>query len=294
MNSLTELFVSVDDFWQKFEPIWYPHLLESGQRQRLRASRLCESEIMTILILFHQSQYRTFKAFYTQYVLLHLADAFPNLVSYKRFVALKKRVGIALWVYLRLNTGVCTGISYVDSTSLSVCHNRRIERHRVFKGWAKRGKTTMGWFFGFKLHVVINDLGELVAVHLTPGNVDDRRPLPTLVKRVFGKVFGDKGYLSQDLKDDLWAKGVELITAIRQNMKPQLMTLQDKLLLQRRFIIETIFGRLKQGCQIDHSRHRSIDNFMVNLFAGLIAYCKQDNKPAVTLDPNDYQALLAQ
>ena len=294
MKSLVELFVAVDDFCQAFLPQFEGHLLQSGIIRRRRARSLSISEIMTILILFHQSQYRTFKAFYTQYVLLHLGDAFPNLVSYKRFVALKKRVGIALWVYLRLNMGVCTGISYVDSTSLSVCHNRRIERHRVFKGWAQRGKTTMGWFFGFKLHVVINDLGELVAVHLTPGNVDDRRPLPTLMKRVFGKVFGDKGYLSQDLKDDLWDQGVELVTAIRQNMKPQLMTLQDKLLLQKRFIIETIFGRLKQGCQIDHSRHRSMDNFMVNLFAGLIAYCKQDNKPTVTLDPNDYQALLVQ
>lgn len=293
MNSLTELFVSVDDFWQEFGPVWQQHQLESGARHRIRASRLCESEIMTILILFHQSQYRTFKAFYVEYVRRHLCEAFPNLVSYKRMVALMKRVGIPLWVYLRLSMGVCTGISFVDSTSLTVCHNRRIERHRVFDGWAQRGKTTMGWFFGFKLHLVINDIGELIAVHLTPGNVDDRRPLPTLFKHLFGKVFGDKGYLSQDLKDQFREQGIDLVTAIRQNMKPQLMALQDKLLLQRRFIIETVIGRLKHGCQIDHSRHRSIDNFMVNLFAGLIAYCKMDDKPTVQLASDEYQALLA-
>ena len=293
MNSLTELFVSVDDFWQEFEPIWQQHQLESGARHRIRASRLCESEIMTILILFHHSQYRTFKAFYTEYVCHHLCEAFPDLVSYKRMVALMKRVGIPLWVYLRLSMGVCTGISFVDSTSLTVCHNRRIERHRVFDGWAQRGKTTMGWFFGFKLHLVINDVGELIAVHLTPGNVDDRRPLPTLFKRLFGKVFGDKGYLSQDLKDQFREQGIDLVTAIRQNMTPQLMALKDKLLLQRRFIIETVIGRLKHGCQIDHSRHRCMDNFMVNLLAGLIAYCKFDHKPTVQLASHEYQALLA-
>ena len=293
MEGLTELFVSVDDFWQEFQPLWYRHLLQSGVRQRMRASRLCESEIMTILIAFHQSQYRSFKAFYVEYVCRHLNDAFPNLVSYKRMVALMKRVGIPLGVYLRLSMGVCTGISFVDSTSLTVCHNRRIERHRVFKDWAERGKTTMGWFYGFKLHLIVNDQGELVTIHLTPGNVDDRRPLPQLFKRVFGKVFGDKGYLSQDLKDELRQHGVHLVTAIRQNMKPQLMALKDKLLLKRRFIIETIIGRLKHGCQIDHSRHRCVDNFVVNLFAGLIAYCKQDPKPALQLDPDEYQALLA-
>ena len=292
MDSLTKLFVSVDDFWLEFQPIWYQHLLQSGQRQRLRASRLGESEIMTILILFHQSHYRTFKAFYTEYLSRHLCAAFPHLVSYKRFVALMKQVGIPLWVYLRLSMGVCTGISFVDSTSLTVCHNRRIARHRVFDGWAERGKTTMGWFFGFKLHLVVNDQGELIALQLTPGNVDDRRPLPNLFKQISGKVFGDKGYLSQDLKEKLHDQGIDLITAIRQNMKPQLMALQDKLLLQRRFIIETIIGQLKLGCQIDHSRHRSVDNFMVNLFAGLIAYCRQENKPTLQLDPDEYQTLL--
>lgn len=289
MDSLTELFVSVDEFWREFEPIWHQHQLESGERHRIRASRLCESEIMTILILFHHSQYRTFKAFYMEYVRRHLCEEFPTLVSYKRFVAMMKRVGMPLWVYLRLNMGVCTGISFVDSTSLTVYHNRRIE----LDAWAERSKTTMGWFFWFKLHLVINDVGEFIAVHLTPGNIDDPRPLPTLFKQLFGKIFGDKGYLLQDLKDQFREQGIYLVTAIRQNMKPQLMALKDKLLLQRRFIIETVIGRLKHGCQIDHSRNRSMDNFMINLFAGLIAYCKMDNKSTVQLASDEYRVLLA-
>ncbi|MEO1289101.1 MAG: IS982 family transposase [Chloroflexota bacterium] len=248
---------------------------------------------MTILILFHHSQYRTFKAFYVEYMRRHLSDEFPTLVSYKHFVVLMKRVGIPLWVYLRLTMGVCTGISFVDSTSLSIYHNRRIERHRVFEGWAERGKTTMGWIFGFKLHLVMNDIGKLIAVHLTPGNVDDRRPLPTLFKQVFGNVFGDKGYLSQDLKDQFCEQGIDLVTAILQNMTPQLMTLKDKLLLQRRCIIESVIGQLKHGYQIDRSRHRCMDNFIINLFAGLIDYCKMDNKPSIQQASDEYQALLA-
>ncbi len=293
MNSLLELFVSVDDFWQAFRPYWQQHLLETGVRKRLRDSQLSESEIMTIVILFHQSHYRDFKAFYEKYVQQHLNADFPRLVSYKRFVALKQRIGIPLYVYLHTQMGRCTGISFIDSTSLRVCHNRRIPRHRVFDGWAARGKTTMGWFYGFKLHVVVNDLGELIGIRLTPGNVDDRKPVPSLAKTLFGKLFGDKGYLSAPLRDELREEGIELITSIRRNMKPQLLALQDKLMLRCRSIIETINDQLKNISQIEHTRHRSVNNFFVNLIAGLVAYCWQEHKPSVQLDPAEYRALAA-
>ncbi len=162
MQSVVELFVAVDDFWQAIRPSWHQHLINSGERQRIRQSRMCESEIMTILILFHQSHYRHFKAFYVEYVCQHLREEFPNPLSYTRFVALKPRVGVLLYIFLRISMGRCTGISFVDSTPLAVCHNRRIPRHRVFEGFAARGKTTMGWFYGFKVHLVINSLGELI------------------------------------------------------------------------------------------------------------------------------------
>jgi hypothetical protein len=293
MDSLVELFVTVDDFWHIFRPAWHKHLLSSGERQRIRSSRLSESEIMTIVILFHQSQYRTFKAFYLGYVCRHLKQDFPQLVSYPRFVTLMQSMGLPLYVFLRLSMGRCTGISFVDSTPLAVCHNKRIHRHRVFDGFAERGKTTMGWFYGFKLHLVVNDRGELLAFRLTPGNVDDRKPLPGMLRGVFGKLFGDKGYLSQTLRDDLCDVGVELITSIRRNMKPQLLLLYDKLMLKRRSIIETINDQLKNISQIEHSRHRSVNNFFVNLMAGLIAYCQRPSKPSVQLDPIEYRSLAA-
>lgn len=290
--NLLELFCAVDDFWQVFRPIWQRHQLESGDRQRIRATKLSESEIMTILIQFHTSRFRDFKAYYA-FVCDHQRGEFPELVSYERFVKLMPRVGVALFVYLHLCQGDCTGLSFIDSTPLKVCHNKRIPQHRVFDGFAERGKTTMGWFFGFKLHSVINHHGEVVAFNLTPGNVDDRQPLDGFHNRLFGKLFGDKGYLSSTLRDDLRELGIDLITTIRRNMKPQIMPLEDRLLLRKRAMIETIHNIWKSGLHIDHTRHRSVDNFVVNLLAGLVAYCHRPNKPTVSLPGDEIRRLVS-
>ena len=280
--SRLELFCSVDDFWQHFAPNWHHDLLTRGQRQRLRPTQLAPSEIMTILILFHQSHYRTFKAYYTEYVQRHLRSEFPALVSYHRFVELMPTVLVPLVAYLHTQLGRCTGISFIDSTSLAVCYNARIHQHRVFAGRAARGKTSVGWFYGFKLHLVVNDQGELLAFCLTPGNVDDRHPVPKLAKGLIGKLFGDKGYLSQPLAQYLLVNhGLHLITKLRKKMRNRLLDWSDKLLLRKRAIIETITDQLKNISQIEHSRHRSPINFLVNLVAGLIAYCHQPKKPSL-------------
>lgn len=242
---------------------------------------------MTILILFHQAHYRTFKAFYIEYVRVHLRNEFPGLVSYTRFVEYMPSVLVPLTVYLRhrCDQAECTGISFIDSTTLAVCDNRRIHQHQVFAGIAARGKSSMGWFYGFKLHLVFNDAGELLNLALTPGNVDDRKPVPSLVKRLFGRLFGDKGYLSQALFEQLLETfGLRLITKLKRNMKNRLMSLADKLLLRQRAIAETIIDQLKNISQIEHTRHRSPVNFVVNLLCGLIAYCHQPKKPGLHLD----------
>jgi transposase len=161
----------------------------------------------------------------------------------------------------------------------------------VFAGLAAKGKTSMGWFYGFKLHLVVNELGELLAFYLTPGNVDDRRPVPRLAKKLFGKLFGDKGYISQKLVATLFEQDLQLITPIRKNMKNRLLSLQDKLLLRKRALIETINDQLKNISQIAHTRHRSARNFLVNLVAGLIAYTHQEKKPSLNVSTSE-QALL--
>lgn len=279
--SLLELFCAVDDFWQAFEPQWRQQQLSQGKRQR--RAELCESEMMTLVIHFHQARYRDFKAFYTEYVQKHLRSEFPHQISYARFIQRLPSILQPLSAFLQSRMGTCSGISFIDSTALAVCNNRRISRHRVFAGLAARGKTSMGWFFGFKVHLVINDCGELLAVRVTPGNVDDRKPVTSLVKGLFGKLFGDKGYLSKPLHDQLQPQGVQLITRLKSNMKNRLMSLRDKLLLRKRAIIETVIDQLKNVSQIEHTRHRSPVNFAVHLMAGLIAYCFQPKKPSLGL-----------
>lgn len=282
--SILDLFCSVDDFWQAFAPQWEQELLQTGRRERRRLTALHPSEIMTIVIAFHQSHYRTFKAYYTEHVQQHWRAEFPGLVSYPRFVALLPTVLVPLTAYLHTQLGACTGLGFIDSTKLVVCHNARIPQHRVFAGRARRGKTSTGWFYGFKLHLVVNDRGELLAFCLTPGNVDDRQPVPKLVKRLFGKLFGDRGYISQPLAEQLFVtQGLHLITKLRKNMHNRLLTWSDKVFLRKRAIIESVVDQLKNISQIEHTRHRSPVNFLVNLVAGLIAYCHQPKKPSLGL-----------
>ena len=292
MMSLLELFCHVDDFWLQFGPQWERELLVTGAKHRRRAGQLCPSEIMTILIYFHQMRYRDFKTYYTQFVQVYLRSEFPHLVSYQRFVELMPSVLVPLCAYLRSCYGECTSISFIDSTPLAVCHNRRIGQHRVFADVARRGKNSVDWFYGFKLHLVVNDRGELLACRLTAGNVDDRKPVPKLVNELFGKLFGDRGYLSQPLTAQLRQRGITLITKLKSNMKNRLILLSDKLLLRRRSILETITDQLKNISQIEHTRHRSLANFMVNLVGGLIAYCHQPKKPGLALDLPQLEAVI--
>ena len=288
--SLLELFCDVDDFCQAFQRQRAAQLPAQAGR-RVRQPGLCESEIMTLMIHFHQSGYRTFKAYYTEHVQPHLRAEFPALVSYSRFVQLLPRVVLWLWAYAQARCGRCTGIAFVDSTPLRVCDNRRISRNKVFKGLAARGQCSLGWFYGFKLHLIVNECGELLAFALTPGNVDDRKPVPRLAKRLFGKLFGDKGYLSHSLFEQLWEHGVQLITGLKAKMKNRLLPLLDKLLLRKRYLIETINDQLKNQSQVEHSRHRSPINFVVNVLAGLIAYTWQPKKPAINWSVHEEKAL---
>lgn len=282
MNILP-LFCDIDDFWLIFEPLWQQHLLTTGARQRHKPSTLCLSEVMTIIVLFHASGYRDFKTYYTQYVMKHLLWAFPKLVSYNRFVELMPQALVPLCVYVQTRKGQCSGISFVDSTPLKVCHNRRIRSHQVFKEVARRGKTSVDWFYGFKLHLVINDCGELLGIKITPGNVDDRVPVPEMTRELFGKLFGDRGYISQPLFDLLFTHDLQLVTKIKTKMKNKLLPLFDKIMLRKRAIIESVNDQLKNISQIEHTRHRSVANFLVNLIAGLIAYTYRPKKPSLNI-----------
>lgn len=222
-DKIIEIFISVDDFCLEFEQEIKKHLLESQSApRRNRSSRLTDSEIITIQILFHFGSFRNFKYFYLYYVSRHMTDLFPNLVSYNRFIELQSKCSIAFMLYVKhCCLGKCTGINFVDSTPLRVCHNRRIHNHKVFTSCAERGHCSLGWFFGFKLHLIINDKGEILAFYLTKGNVDDRdiKVMSDMTNNLFGKLFADKGYISKALSKLLFQDGIQLITKVRKNMK---------------------------------------------------------------------------
>uniref|UniRef100_UPI004048B8FC IS982 family transposase n=2 Tax=Roseivirga sp. TaxID=1964215 RepID=UPI004048B8FC len=286
-DKVTEFFVSVDDFCIEFEQEIKNHLVESKKDGgRIRKAQMADSEIISILILFHYGQFSNFKAFYCHYVCPHLDDLFPSLVSYNRFVELKGRVALPFMLYLKTKgLGKCRGISFIDSTHLKVCHNRRIHQHRTFDGVAERGYCSIGWFYGFKLHLIINDKGEILAFYLTKGNVDDRntKVMESMTREVFGKLFADKGYISKALSDLLFGNGIQLISKPKKNMKSQNLSQTDKILLRKRALIETVNDELKNICKIQHTRHRSVNNFLINIIAALTAYCFFPKKPSLNI-----------
>ena len=289
---IEEIFCEIDDFCNAIFAGETRRLLPNPERRRARESTLCLSEIMVIMILFHLSHYRTFKDYYEHCFIKTLRGYFPALVSYNRFVELQKQAVPYLFLYMQHRTGAQTGIYFVDATKLPVCHNKRIPAHKTFKDIAQRGKTTTCWFFGFKLHLVINHKGEIMAFHLTAGNVDDRKPLLKLFKHLKGMAFGDKGYIGAEWAKKLAEMGVNLCTTVKNNMKKQLLSKLEKLLLRKRGIIETVNDLLKNICHIDHTRHRSPDNFLANLFSGLIAYQLRPRKPKINTDQLTYSPLL--
>lgn len=286
-DKVTEIFVKVDDFCIECEQEIQKHLIESGAfKTRNRKARLSESEIITILIGFHSGCFRNFKHYYLNYVCKHLKDEFPDLVSYNRFVELQSRCGIAFMLFVKMRClGQCTGINIIDSTPLRVCHNRRIHNHKVFKDVAERGRCSMGWFFGFKLHLIINDKGELMSFYLSKANVDDRniKILSDMTQNIFGKLVGDKGYISKALSELLFQDGIQLITKVRKNMKKKPLSDSEKILLRKRAIVETVNDELKNMCQVEHTRHRSINGFLLNILGALAAYSFFPKKPSINI-----------
>ncbi|MDE0012525.1 MAG: IS982 family transposase [Candidatus Poribacteria bacterium] len=287
MDILT-LFCEIDDFFLAYErwqaTHWVPKDTPPETRGHPRQPH--PSEVMTILIAFHQSGYRTFKHFYQRHVWGQWRTAFANLVSYTRFVHLKQDVLTLLTHYLAARLGECSGISFVDSTRLRVCDNKRISSHKVFAGKAERGKTSLGWFYGFKLHLVINDTGDLLDVVLTPGNTDDRKPLCGMEPdgQFHDTLYGDRGYISEDLPEKIRKQEVNLVYKVRKNMDPLDLSVSEEVLLKKRMLIESVFGVLKTQMRLEHSRHRSYENFQVKVASALIAYQLSENKPSLNFD----------
>ena len=281
------LFCEIDAFFLDYEAYVSSRCLPraGGSETRGRPRQMYPSEVMTLLIAFHQSNYRTFKHFYLKHVCVYWCAEFPYLLSYSRFVQLKKEVLTLLGFYLATRLGDCSGVSFVDSTRLRVCNTKRISSHRVFADVAERSKTSMGWFYGFKLHLVINHTGDLLDVALTPGNIEDRRfPLGKFAERLHGSLYADRGYISKEIREALREqRNLNLVYKVRKNMDPLDLSVSDEVLLKKRTLVESVIRELKTQMQVEHTRHRSVENFQVNVFSALIAYQLLENKPTLNI-----------
>jgi IS5 family transposase len=286
---ITALYCCLDDFCKAFGD-WEAHRLIPSPMTRQRTGKLSRAEMLLIVVLFHLSPFKNFKAFYHYGVGHQHRACFGELPHYDRFVSLVPRLFAPLMVLLHSVSGEPTGVYFADSTKLAVCHNRRIHRHRVFDGLAARGKTSMGWFYGLKLHFVINHKGQVVALRITPGNTADSAVLDEVTRHLAGKLYADKGYIGHELFKRLWRRGLHLITGIRRNMRNHLMPLADKLMLRKRFLIETVLDILKCEMGLEHSRHRSVVNAMVHVLSCLVAYAFRPGKPSISLTGQQIEA----
>ena len=283
IKDTTALFVFVDDFCKTVDKYLASKLLKVHKsRKPTRKPSIQISEMVTIMLLFQQSPCIWFKYFYLEYLPVHHAQDFCP-VSYSRFIQLIPRVLPYMVLIMQWYTHQVkmSGISFIDVTSLAVCHPKRIKRNRVFLGVAGLGKTTKGWFYGLKLHMIINEAGEILNIRITPGNTDDRAHVPEMTERITGLLFGDKGYIKQELFQTLYAKGLKLVTGIKKKMKNKLMILREKILLRKRSVIESVFAVLKESHRIEHSRHRSVWSAFVHIFSALIYYSLKPSKPSI-------------
>jgi hypothetical protein len=272
MDQLTRIFCQIDDFCKELNQYAPNKFLPPSTSRRGPACCLDNSEIMTILILFQSSRWRDFKNYYNHFLSTYYKTAFPKLPSYNRFIEIMNRVIFHLILFSQINAGKRTGIYYIDSTCLPVCHIKRSKRHKTFEGIAQYGKTSVGWFFGLKLHIVINDRGELIAFKLTSGKQNDAKAGESIMEKLQGLIFGDKGYLGKELCARLLEKGLKLMTRARKNMKEKIYSPFEKQLLDKRGIIETVINHFKHHYHIWHTRHRSVLNAMTHLMAGIAAY----------------------
>ena len=283
-TKLTEIFIHCDDFVQALDLYMEGHFLEEASYQGPKKGRMMSrSEMMSIVIFYHYSGFRCFKWYYNNVIKIMLKSYFPKSYSYNRFVYLMSELTNIFPLFISVfGLSRTTEANYIDSKKIVVCHNRRIKSNKVFKNIAKRGKSSTGWFYGFKLHLIINQLGELVFFEITPANIADNNHdlLRKMADKVNGFLYGDRGYLSK-IKEELKEKGMVLIPRLKNNMKKQKRTLKQKYYLRKRGLIETIFDFLKHLFDIEHSRYRSPRNCMLNILAALTAYAFLDRKPSI-------------
>lgn len=292
---LVEIYYEIDEFVKKHKKFLYQVLRQEGQCTRLYPCHLSLSEIMTILVYYHYSHYKSFKHYYKEHVQKQLSADFPDLVSYNRFIELLPRGLYPMCLFLSSRTALAqkTGIYFIDSAPLEVCHPKRAHQHKVFRGWAKWGKTSKGWFYGLKYHLVVNQKGELMSFYISSGNIADNYPrvLFWLTNHLEGYLFGDKGYLMKEEKKAFVEHDHQLscFTKNRKNAKKAAQfSKEQQRWSKKRGLIESVVDLHKNHLNIEHSRHRNPLNGFTHIFSALAAYTFYHNKPTAYVYEEKY------
>jgi len=276
---MTQAIVSCDDFIIKLYCILDDlHRLLEGRllgRKDGRRSVLSDSACMTLAILRWKSGSLSWKSFYRE-VLPWYRRYFPNLPDYQNFIAHIHRITplITRLIPLLLQVAKSQGehrIYFIDSTPIPVCGTKRIEDNRTAGGLASRGKHSLGWFYGFKLHAVCDTEGRLVALTVTTGSTHDSIPVVDLVRELSGVLVGDAAYVGEELRKELQEMGVYLQAAPRKNMNKMMTKLQGFLFRQRQ-AIERVFASLKYRFHLDLSLARSVSGMLALITTALCFY----------------------
>lgn len=267
---ITTVFYLIDNFCQEYEK-WEKSKLLPTNKQRNKSGKLSLSELISIVLFFYLSPCRDFKNYYL-YFLPHKYKGYFKLVGYSRIIQLIPRLIMPLSIIMQCLYGEETGIYYIDSTKLQICHGKRTKGNKVFKNIAKIGRSSYGWFMGFKLHIIINHKGEIMAAKITKGNKHDTAVAADLASGLQGNIYGDKGYISKKLFSDLFKSGLRIFTGIRKDMKNHLLSNTDKLIMRKRVLVESVFNVLKNSMNLEHTRHRSPINFIVHILACITSF----------------------
>ncbi|MEQ1144813.1 IS982 family transposase [Acinetobacter soli] len=284
MIDSTELFCVINDFFLKFESIYWNFLKQNFRCSRVRPAQLSISEITFIAIWFKCSRFNTFKAFFT-WLKEGKNHLFKYLPYYQSMIHLIKRHELALHaLHVALMKGQDTQYLWIDSTTLLVCKNQRIQRHKSLVQIASRGRSSMGWFYGCKLHIAMDQFGEIACSALSNGHVADIKMVEQLVAGLNGKLYGDRGYISQELKIRLKDRGIDLITYHRRNMQAIQLCASDEYHLKQCNKIETLFSLLKGQYNLVTSKARSLHGFLSGIYASLYVYqLTHGNKPTIQI-----------
>jgi len=259
------IYYIIDNFCKEYKK-WEQSKLLPTTGQRDRAGQLSLSELLAVVLYFYLSPCRDFKNYYL-YFLPYKCRGYFKLVGYSRIVQLMPRLILPLSIIMQNLSGEQTGIYYIDSTKLQICHGKRTKSNRIFKNISKVGRSSYGWFMGFKLHLIINNKGSIMAIKITKANKSDLSCAAGLAKGLTGHLYGDKGYISKNLFTELFKNGLKIFTGIRKDMKNHLLSNSDKYHLRKRVLIESVFNVLKNSMNLEHTRHRSPLNFIVHILA---------------------------